>query len=776
MKKSLFTVKPLAASIAALAVAAPLASFAQEGGIQEITITAQFREENLQETPLAVTAVSDEMMRARGQASVAEVAQQAPNVQIKQNSGPYGASAAAFIRGVGQGDANFAFEPGVGMYIDDIYYPTMTGSNFDLVDLERIEILRGPQGTLQGRNAIGGAVRLITKQPTGDNPGYMELTTGSYDQASGRAAGDIALSDNLFMRVSVAGENQDGFVDQLDFACDQPELAAEHGIPAYGNGSVDCKLGTLGGRSWFAGRTNMVWYATDRLQVNFAADKTVDNSEATGMVLIDGRDDAVNDSYGSWFNVEDGGYYTYENYTDPESMVTGAPFTTPPVNELTSEGLALTLDYELNADMSLKYIVSQREFDNQYATSYDGSPLNGETAWQDMSGESMQNELRLNGVAGDFDYTVGLFHFTQDNFNRYRVDIGYLGIPFDFIGHEEAESTSQAVFAHTVWHATDFLKVTAGIRYSDEEKDQILGRLDPRDGVSASDLPSFATMPESGYVGPVTFEDDRFDYRLSVDYQWTDSLLTYATYSTGYKNGGVSPRFFFASHIVPFGVEEMENYELGMKTDLFNNSMRLNAAIFYNEYTDQQTSAPGQICPDLEPTAPCLAIGNYVDSDYWGWELEMNWFPTDNTTVDLSLSGMGMEYSRISDATLENPYFITDPSAPPGIPELKASLGIQHMFMLPDGASLTPRLDINSEAARKSSLSNTLNVPSFTTGNLSVAWRDAAEEWEVIGRVNNVTDEYYFHNMFDQTLTAGFAAGQPAMPRTWQVSIRRNFY
>src|SRR5687767_1796290 len=141
-------------AVALMPLVAQSQESADEGdGLEEVVVTAQFRTERLQDTPIAITAVTEDMMRQRSQDSIFDVTQQAPNVQIKKNSGPFGASTSAFIRGVGQGDFNFALEPGVGMYIDDVYFPTMTGSAFEIVDLERVEVLRGPQGTLQGRNA-----------------------------------------------------------------------------------------------------------------------------------------------------------------------------------------------------------------------------------------------------------------------------------------------------------------------------------------------------------------------------------------------------------------------------------------------------------------------------------------------------------------------------------------------------------------------------------------------------------------------------------------------
>jgi iron complex outermembrane recepter protein len=746
--------------------------------LPEITVTAQFREENLQQTPLAITAVTDEMMRARGQTIIFEVTQQAPNVEIKRNSGPFGAATSAFIRGVGQGDFNFALEPGVGMYIDDVYFPTMTGSDFEIVDLERVEILRGPQGTLQGRNAIGGAVRLITRKPTGDGPQYVEASTGRFGLIRGKAAGEFTVADNLFARISIAGEDKKGYVTRLDFACDQPTVAAGLGLGSAGTGKDSCKLGTLGGRSWMAGRAALRWVATDKLEINITGDITNDQSEATAGTLVNAPTLAaiptpgtVMPAYGPWFNTPPKAYTTYETFTDP---TTAMPYSTPPINHFFGYGTALTLDYEISDMFAFKSVTSYRRLRNDFATAHDGSPLNGETGYNELYGHSFQEEDRVNGTFGIVDFTVGGFYFTQKNTNRNRIDLGYLGFPFDFISLEVADSTSYAGFIHTVTHITDRLSLTAGARQSHERKSQLLARLNSADG-GLTGSPAFPELLPSGYPPIVTFKSSPFVYRVSLDYQWTDQLMTYATISTGYKNGGVSPRFFFVSHIQPFGIEKMTNYEVGFKADLLDSRARVNGAVFREDYKDQQTGAPGSVCPDLTPSAPCLITGNFVDSQYWGAELEISLRPTEDTLIDLSGSYIGAKYTRISPVTLSNPNFVANPDAPPGIPQWKWSAGLQHTLHVGNAGTITPRLDINHESARKANVTNLLSVPKFTVLNARLTWRSDDESWETSLGVTNLTNKYYYYAIFDISSFGGWAAGEPAEPRQWTVTVRRSF-
>ena len=193
------------------ALAADAASNPEE--LQEVVVTAQFREQSVQDTPLSITAISGDLLEARSQTNIAEVANQAPNVTLKPQGAAFGPALGASIRGVGQFDFNPALEPGVGLYVDDVYYATLTGSILDLLDVERVEILRGPQGTLAGKNSIGGAVKMYSSKPTGEG-GYVSATYGSRDRVDLRAMGDFALGENLFARVSGVSKEQNGAVQR----------------------------------------------------------------------------------------------------------------------------------------------------------------------------------------------------------------------------------------------------------------------------------------------------------------------------------------------------------------------------------------------------------------------------------------------------------------------------------------------------------------------------------------------------------------------------------
>ncbi|HEX4095146.1 MAG TPA: TonB-dependent receptor plug domain-containing protein, partial [Caulobacteraceae bacterium] len=285
------------ALIAAAALAGPAA--AQDAGsgsagknapaaantdtVGEVVVTAQFRRQNVENTPIAITAVNAQMLENRGETNIAQVANQAPDVSLKPQGAAFGPSLGASIRGIGQYDFDPALEPGVGMYVDDVYYPTLTGSILDLLDLDRVEILRGPQGTLAGMNSIGGAVKLYSKEPDANEGGFIEGTYGSLNHLEARGAIDFALvPDQLFVRLSAVSNHYDGYVTRYDYGC----LYPSSGIPNMVGANTNCVAGHEGGKDYSAVRMATRWVPNDRLSVNLIADYTYDNSENPATTLV----------------------------------------------------------------------------------------------------------------------------------------------------------------------------------------------------------------------------------------------------------------------------------------------------------------------------------------------------------------------------------------------------------------------------------------------------------------------------------------------------------
>src|SRR6185312_2411558 len=251
-------------------------------------VTAQFRAENVQQTPLAITAVNAEALAARGQTSVTEIARDAPSVSLAPETGAFGPSMSAFIRGIGQADLDPALEPGVGIYIDDVYFGTLTGSLMDLLDLDRVEVLRGPQGTLEGMNSEGGAVKLFSKAPNATPSTNFDVLYGSRNHVELRASTNFALSDNVFVRLAGVGNHQDGYENVFDFGCANPSFTATatNGVtgtysvaPGFTSRAGNCIIGHEGGTSYAGGRAAIRWVVNDSLEATLSGDLTNTNQQ-----------------------------------------------------------------------------------------------------------------------------------------------------------------------------------------------------------------------------------------------------------------------------------------------------------------------------------------------------------------------------------------------------------------------------------------------------------------------------------------------------------------
>src|SRR5690606_24382201 len=406
-------------SALAAAVGAQPAFAQQETGasaLEEIVVTARFREENLQETPIAITAVTAQDIEARSFTTAAQVGYTVPNTYFQKAQAAFGNSMVAYIRGVGQNDFNFAFEPGVSMYIDDVYHATVMGSMFDLLDLSRVEVLRGPQGTLFGRNSIGGAMRLITREPRGDGSGTISATIGDYDRTEVRASYDFALTENLFARIAAASKKRDGHVDLIDFACERPNEAGTLPSITRNRGS-GCKIGTLGGEDTIGARVALRYVPSDTVTLSFTYDYSDDDSESQGDVITAIGDapafEAWNDLMFATYGVRyDERFLTgsiYRNYATFRDPVTG--LINDPVSTVTTEGVSGTLDWDISDTIAAKLVLADRKYDSRFATDHDGSPLPGQEVNGYVEFDQQTVELQLSGLALNerLDWTVGLF-------------------------------------------------------------------------------------------------------------------------------------------------------------------------------------------------------------------------------------------------------------------------------------------------------------------------------------------------------------------------------
>ncbi len=874
----------VASSLAIMAsMAAPAYAQDDDGDrTNTIVVTAEFREANLQDTPIAITAVNAEMLEARGQTDISQVAAQAPNVTLKPQPQNGGSGLIAFIRGVGQVDFNYALDPGVGVYVDDVFIPTLSSSLLELMDLDRIEVLRGPQGTLAGKNSIGGSIKLFSAKPQGSGEGYLRATYGSYDRMELRGMADFAVTDTLFARVSGFGRSVDGYVTQLDYGLTHPGSNVP-ATNARGRGNPDNT--TMGGSNTTAGRLALRWMPTDRFEWNISADFTSTKGEAGPTVLIaagaptggttafdpfsdnpatsvgagvpgteifetDDMGDLVLDDmmnpilvgYGQyealpWLTGNDGNavpvncafvpagpfscdnignqygdprYIAYSNFLDARTPTSQAPY--KPYSALQNQdfqgwGIHSNMTFDATDNLQLVWISSWREYESKWGQDQDATPVPVAQLDNQLNHRAWSQELRLNFEAADglLQGTVGGFYLDQNGEYTARVDLNYAGI--DFIhGPDTTPSTTKALFGTVTLRPTDMLSITGGLRYTKDKKTYTYFRSNPDGTVPFVDVPpagppiceffygadpdfggptSLGNTPNCLLTGlfdiPGAFTGDRWDWRIAADYRFSDEFLAYASVSTGFKGGGVNPRPFFGpstgecddpsyaggpcNQVLSFNPETIVTYEVGFKADLLDRRLRLNGAAFFNEYSDiiLQLSA----CPE----SPCLLPANVGAADVKGFELEFSAYPTDGLSLDGGLSYIDFEYTQVGLSGL------TGNEITPYTPEWTYSFGIQYDHELESGATVMARFDGSYQSKIFTDSFNTVwsQVDGYFLGNARLGYTTADGDWNVALEVMNVFDKYYFNSVSDVTGSLGLVTGVPGLPRTWALSVRRNF-
>lgn len=764
------------ASIAALALAATTAQAqdtnnaeASAEGVQDIVVTAQFRSTNLQDTPLAITAISAEELAGRSFNNIADVGKSAPSVTLRPASAGYGKSTQAYIRGIGQTDFNFALEPAVGFYVDDVYHASLFGTSFDLLDLERVEILRGPQGTLFGKNSIGGAVRLISKKPANTYEASIEGTYGSYERIDVRGMLNVpVLDDVLALRLSFASKERNGYVDRVDFACAYPDQAGElvSTVSTHGN---DCKVGTLGGESVRAGRAALRFTPSSNLEINLTGEIIRDNSEAAADSLIYINESApalasynnniLMPNYGVKFDsrfIKDPyvSFSNFENSTFNRKV--------PSLNTVNSESYSADLTWDITDNIQFKSVTAYQKFNGRFVQNANNSPVPIALTDNIAGFKQFTQEFRFVGSAfdGKLDWATGVFAFDGEST---LGGGGYLSISnIGFDQNESTEASNRSAFAHGTFHVTDAFSITAGARYTEESKSY---RFDRINVLSGTDF-----FPGGAFVSPKsTF--DRVDWKLGLDYKVTENAMIYGQFSTGFKGGGINPRPFTPAAAVPFGPETLNAYEAGIKTDLFDRKVRFNLAAYHSDYTNLQLSANGVD----NNNAPSIVVANAGRATVSGVEAEIQIRPTTGLQIDMSGSYMDFQIKDLGAAAgvAGGP---TLSSKAPAAPEFKANAGIQYVAELGNGGSVTPRFDVYYQSMIYAEYTNNpLAIQKgYALSNARLTYNAPGDEWYAAVAVTNVFNQFYHVNKFIQSGNYIFT-GQPGRPREFSLTVGRRF-
>jgi iron complex outermembrane receptor protein len=777
--------------------AADQAAAAPSDALQEVVVTAEFRKERLQETPIAITAVNSEAMEQRNMTNLIDVANVAPNVTMFENSAAYGKTNAAFIRGIGQGDFNLAAgEPGVGIYIDDVYFSTTLGSAFDLYDLDSVEILRGPQGTLQGKNSIGGAINMHSKKPTGDDSGYVDVTLGNFGRRDIKAAYDMKLTDDIFVRVSAFEQYRNGYVTRANYACatgqplagssattDSRGYTINPSAPDYLQGNTpnqlggNCAIGTEGGIDVRGARAQIRWLINDKMENNFTGYVVDDNSEAAAETLVvadpaplGAFNSYLLGKYGQQFDsrfIPKNFYTTYSNFYDQDLQEA-----IPNTNSMHQWGFSDVYDWDFAEKAHFKSITAFLGYWTDFSDDQSNTPLPLAWAYNLVDHQQFTQELRFTGKAlpnDQLDWATGAFYFHGTSLNRGQINVAIDGLNFQ--QNSPAIDQNEAVFLQGTEHLTDKLDLTAGVRETHEDKE-------------------YTYQSFFGRAGPYGVEYSHTDWKVSLAYKLTSDVLAYATVSTGFRGGGFDPRPFAVSQIEEFQPEKLTEYEVGLKSDWFDHRLRANVAAYYGDYKNIQFNAQ-----KILDGIPDPGIFNVGGANISGYEVEISARPVGALTIDASLGYTAFFYkdlgTNVGCGAFANPTAAanafqcvagnpTYSDYPVGQPKLKANVGIAYAFNVPGGSSVTPRLDVTYQSEVFADVTNNIPgaaiMPSRYLMNGRVQWDAANGKWSVAFLGTNLTNKEYYVSLFDlRAFGEGMETGQPGAPREWAVNVHYKF-
>jgi len=495
-----------------------------ETGLEEVVVTAQKREESVQRIPVAVTALNEAALETRNIVNLQQVGAISPNVRIDTTRSGSGSGGPIFIRGVGQNDPLASADPGVGVYVDGVYFGRMNGSLFDLVDVERVEVLRGPQGTLYGKNTIGGAVNVITQRPNSELGGNLKARLGNYNHVQVVGSGNVPLSDTLYTRFSVMGEQRDGY--------------STNTLPTPGR--------DLDERRASAARGAIRYTPSDELDVQLNVDwnQERDGGRAlrrvnTGSIIAEGSPDPFTASL------------DYPGYRNSESS-----------------GLSAHVRWNGPA-FSLVSISSYRDIDEDHKVDLDAGPTNLMHQNVTFRQRQMSQEFQILGTGfGDrLNWIGGLYAFNENS--RYLEFDSMLGGTSFLDLDVRPENTSFAAFGQIDWKFTNRLTGTLGLRYTYEKRELNL---------------RFNTFGPA-YIDDTWSQPTP---RFALAYQVTDSVLLYVSAAKGFKAGQLNARARSIPEYRPLEPEQVWAYEIGAKTRFADNRVQLNIATFYSTYKDIQ--------------------------------------------------------------------------------------------------------------------------------------------------------------------------------------------
>lgn len=774
----------LATCLVNLAVPA-LAQEQAVGGLEEVVVTARKQVENLQQVPIAVSVFNAQSIESKGIDSIVGIADYSPNVTLDFTSPISGASSAlvAFIRGIGQSDFAINFEPGVGIYVDGVYYARTIGSTIDLMDVDRVEVLKGPQGTLFGRNTIGGAISVTTRTPSHEFGGRAELTVGEFSRRDVRALVNVPLSDQLAMSIAYASRNRDGYVHRQPFPgfsnAEPSDLRYDGGkLSRLPNGN------DLGNQNNDTVRAKLAWDPSETVNLTLAVDRVEVRENSAPTVLVAAYPNTPG-ALGGLYNACTAGvgppictnvagvgdltgrtpygtqFLTGDRSTNYGNSVSGTYIDTT--------GATATLTWDISDDVSFKSISAWRELDSAFGEDADMSPVVLDHHGFVMDQKQVTHEVQLTGSGSKLDWAVGLYYFRETGGIHDLVPLGAGLLQVD--GPNSLENVSTAAFGQLTYHIVDAWSVTLGARYTEEDKEFRGGQRDRNAlafnlGLPLSEHPD-PTDPTL-YFPPEKLEQDfsNTSIRAGTEYRFTDDLFVYASYAEGFKSGGWDTRLTAPRLSVPgFEPEEAETFEIGMKSEWLDQTLRLNVAAFQTDYTNLQLIIQRGISP---------LTTNAGKSEIEGVELELQWAPLPALLIGASYGWIDAKYTELDAAANASGIFLANKFN--NTPENTFSFTADYSLDLSGGAALGWHLGYSWRDDVFNDATNTplLFQESYGLLSASLIYTSSDKAWDIGIGGDNLTDEEYIMSGFNQP-GVGYTIATIGRPREWWAKVQYRF-
>lgn len=731
-RNKLFSCSCLAFGLATFGNSASAQTAASEGGaeqqssigIPEIIVTAQKRSENLQEVPIAITAVTSAALDQAGVQNTVQLQAVTPSLNITTSGG--NATVLPRLRGVGSQTNGPGIENSVATYVDGVYIASASASLFTLSGVDHIEVLKGPQGTLFGRNATGGLINIITKNPENTLSGNADISYGNYQTFTGRAYFGGPISENVRANLSVQFITQGkGYGKNLATGDDNYRTYYD-----------------------FAARSKWIFDLGDTTNLTVSGDYAKSKSAAS---------------------------YTPLNNTIIPPVFVPPTFSFKPYdaisdlpNKIWTEGGggSLRLDQEIG-NLTLVSITAYRKHRFNTFIDFDGGPLPVISVgpYGEKARQFTQEVQLLSPSTGPFKWILGGYYF--DGSSRYIPNAIFFGSVFSFlpssIDHAGQKTKSFAGFAQGDLELGEKTTVTAGVRYTKEDRD-LFGTLDVISGGTTTTT-DFTGLPSSS----VSF--NKVTFRLAVSHKFTDDILGYVSFNRGFKSGGYNANQPFSA---PFRPEVLDAYEAGLKTDLIPGNLRLNLAGFYYDYSNIQVSR------FVNGSAVIL---NGAKAKVYGGEAELEAVPTAGLRINAGLSWTHSEFTNFPNADI----IVGCVTAPMGVPcsgsvkgnklpyapSLTGNLSVDYTLPLNDGSEIMANGNVYYNNGYTADPAATFRQDAYSVVNLALGWKSANKHLNASLWVRNLNDSRVINTI---PFAAGIvAAAQWNPPRTYGATIGFEF-